>query len=51
VGGQAQLLQVVDALSAACGLARRLHGGQQQADQDGDDGDDDQEVDQGEAAA
>ena len=33
------------------GLAGRLHGGQQQADQDGDDGDDHQEFDQREAGS
>ena len=48
---QADLLQVVDALGAAGGLAGRLHGGQQQGDQDRDDGDDHQQLDQGEATA
>src|SRR5262249_50739244 len=51
VDGQADLLQVVDALHPAGGLACGLHGGQQQPDQDGDDGDDDQELDQRETAA
>ena len=46
---QAELLEVVDALGPAGGLARRLDRGQEQADQDGDDGDDDQQLDQGEA--
>src|SRR5262249_15406634 len=48
--GEADLLEVVDAMRAACGLARRLHGRQQQGDQDGDDRDDDEELDQGETA-
>ena len=47
---QADLLQVVDALGAAGGLAGRLHGGQQQADQDPDDRDDHQQLDQRESA-
>ena len=47
---QPQLLQVVDALRASGGLARRLDGGQEQRDQDGDDGDHDQQLDQREAA-
>jgi len=51
VQGQADLLEVVDALRPpgrlACGLDRR----QQQRDQDGDDGDDHQQLDQGEAGA
>ena len=51
VQGQADLLQVVDALGAAGGLARRLHGGQEQADQDGDDGDHHQQFDQRETGA
>ena len=49
VQGQADLLEVVDALGPPGGLAGRLHGGQEQGDQDGDDGDDDQQFDQGEA--
>ena len=49
--GEAELLQVVGALDPSCRLARRLHGGEQQCDQHGDDRDDDQEFDQGEAAA
>ena len=49
VDGQADLLQVVDALRAPGGLAGRLHGGQEQADQDGDDGDDDEQFDEREA--
>ena len=51
VQGQADLLEVVDALDAAGGLARRLHGGQQQRDQDRDDRDDDQQLDQREGGA
>jgi hypothetical protein len=49
VGGQAELLEVVGALDAGGGLADLLDGGQQQADQDGDDGDDDEQFDEGEA--
>ena len=37
--GQAELLEVVDALRPPGRLARRLHGGQQQGDQDRDDRD------------
>ena len=48
VQSQADLLQVVGALGAAGGLAGRLHGGKQQRDQDGDDGDHHQQLDQGE---
>jgi len=48
--GQAELLEVVDALRTAGRLAGGLDGGQQQGDQDGDDGDDDQKLDQGETA-
>jgi hypothetical protein len=47
---QGDLLEVVGALGAAGGLARRLDGRQQEGDQDGDDGDHDQQLDQGEAA-
>src|SRR5262249_48505124 len=46
VDGQADLLEVVLALHACGGLADLLHGGQQQADQDGEDGDDDEQLDQ-----
>ena len=46
---QADLLEVVDALGAAGGLAGRLHRRQQQADQHGDDRDHHQQLDQGEA--
>ena len=48
VQGQADLLEVVDALDAPGRLARRLHGGQEQGDQHRDDRDDDQQLDQGE---
>jgi hypothetical protein len=51
VTGQTDLLQVVDALGAAGRLARRLHGGKQESDQNCDDGDDDQEFDQRESTA
>ena len=51
VQGEADLLQVVDALRPPGRLARRLDGGQEQGDQHGDDGDDDQQLDQREAAA
>ena len=49
--GQADLLEVVDALGAAGGLAGRLHGGEQQGDENSDDRDDDQELDQSESTA
>ena len=45
------MLQVVDALGAACRLPGRLHGGQQQGDQDRDDRDHDQQLDQGKTEA
>ncbi len=48
--GQADLLQVVDALRPPGRLAGGLDGGQEQGDQDGDDRDDDQQLDQREAA-
>ncbi len=48
VQGQADLLQVVDALRAAGRLRGRLDGGEQQGDQDGDDRDHHQQLDQGE---
>jgi hypothetical protein len=41
-----QLLQVVDALSSAGGLACRLHSWQQQRHQDADNGDHDQQFDE-----
>jgi hypothetical protein len=46
---QTDLSEVVLALGACGGLADFLHGGQQQADQDGDDGDHHQQLDQREA--
>jgi hypothetical protein len=51
VGAQAELLEVVTALDAGRGLAHLLDGWQEQADQDGDDGDHHQQLDQGEARA
>ena len=47
---QTDLLQVVLALHAAGRLARLLHGGKQQSNQQGDDGHHDQQFNQGEAA-
>jgi hypothetical protein len=44
------LFKVVFALCAACSLAGLLYGRQQQCDQNRDDGDDDQQFDEGEAA-
>jgi len=46
VQGEAGLLEVVGALHARCGLAHFLDGGQQQADEDGDDRDDDEQLDE-----
>ena len=43
-------LRVVDALDAPSGLAGGLDRRQQQADEDGDDRNDDQQLDQGEPA-
>src|SRR5262249_52166223 len=48
VHGQPELLEVVHALAAGGRLAHPLHGRQQQADQYRDDGDDDEQLDQGE---
>src|SRR5947199_54813 len=50
VEGDAQLVQVVLGLGAGGGLADLLDRGQEQADEDGDDGDDDQQLDEREAA-
>jgi hypothetical protein len=50
-GLAADQLEVVDALDAACGLARRLDGRQQERDQDRDDGNYDQQLDQRECGA
>src|SRR5262249_32355118 len=49
--GQRDLLQVVDALRAAGGLARRLDRGQEQRNQDGDNRDDHQQLDQRKASS
>jgi hypothetical protein len=49
VSRQPDLLQVVRALDASGGLAHLLHGGQQEADQHRDDGDDDEQFDECEA--
>ena len=49
--GQGELLEVVLALDARRRGPDLLHGGQEQADQDRDDGDDDQQLDQREPAA
>src|SRR5436305_1315307 len=51
VHGQADLLEVVGALEARGRLAHLLDGGEQEADQHGDDGDDDQQLDQREGAS
>jgi hypothetical protein len=51
VEGQADLLQVVLALGAGRGVADLLDGRQQKSDEDRDDGDDDQQLDQGEAGS
>ena len=51
VDRQGHLLEVVGALGAGGGLAHLLHGGDQQADQDGDDRNHDQQLDQGESSA
>ena len=51
VDGQADLLQVVRALGPGGGLPDLLDGGQEQADQDGDDGDHHQQLDQRERPA
>src|SRR5262249_32964146 len=48
---QAELLKVVGALHAGGGLADLLHGGEQQADENGNDGDHHQQLDQREAMA
>src|SRR5262249_57831494 len=51
VAGQAQLLEVVGALQPRGGLAHLLDGGQQEADEHGDDGDHHQQLDQREGGA
>jgi hypothetical protein len=50
VQGRANLLEVVRALHARCCLTDLLHGRQQQANQDGNDRDDDQQLDERKAA-
>ena len=51
VDGQADLFEVVGTAQATRGLAGRLHGRQQQADQDRDDGNHHQQLDQRETGA
>ena len=48
---EANLLEIIDALSPPRRLAGRLHRRQQQRDQDSDDGDDDQKLNQGETTS
>jgi len=50
VHGQADLLEVVGALGPSRGFASRLDRGQQEGDEDSDNGDDDEQLDEGEAA-
>src|SRR5262249_33854757 len=50
VQGEAELLQVIGAAHACGGLAHLLHGGEQEADEDGDDRYHHQQLDQREAA-
>src|SRR5262249_46627152 len=49
VGGQGDLLQVVAALHACGRLPYLLYGGEEEADEDGDDGNHHQQLDQGKA--
>src|SRR5262249_44828671 len=51
MNGQTQLLDVVGALRTCRRLTHLLHGGHQKADQDGDNGDDHQQLDQGEGTS
>ena len=51
VQGQTDLLEIVLTLDAVGRFAHLLHGGHEQGDQHGDDGDDHQQLDQGESAA
>src|SRR5262245_22063186 len=51
VEGHTDLLEVVDALHAPRGLTGRLNGRQEQADQQPGDGDNHQELDEGEGTA
>jgi hypothetical protein len=46
VDGQSDLLEVVLALDPGGGLAHLLHGGEQEPDQDGNDGDHHQQFDE-----
>jgi hypothetical protein len=46
VAGEQDLLEVVGAFHPVGGFPDLLHGGQEQADQDGDDGDDDEQLDE-----
>ena len=48
---QADLLEVVRTAHAIGGLAHLLHGGEEQTNQDGDDGNHDQQFDEREAAS
>jgi hypothetical protein len=47
VESQTELLQIIFAARTAGRFPRLLHGGQQQRDQDGDNGDHNQQLDQG----
>jgi len=51
VAGKAELLEVVLALDAVCRFARPLHGGHQQTNEDGNDGDHHQQFNQGKPLA
>jgi hypothetical protein len=51
VDGQAELLEIVAAMSFASGFAGCLDGGQEDADEDSNDRNDDQQFDQCETAA
>jgi len=51
VAGDGELLEVVAALRPCGGFAHLLDGGQQEADEHGDDGDDHQQLDQRERHA
>jgi hypothetical protein len=46
VEGQGQLFEVVGALHACGGLANLLHSGKEKANENGNDGNDDEELDQ-----
>jgi hypothetical protein len=47
---QCKLFEIVRALASPGGFPGRLHGGQQQGNQDADDGNDHQQLDQGKPA-